>query len=231
MINDYLDADQIKHSIKEYFKDKSNLYSTIFIVVFLAGWGGYRLYYWHNTNVQENAYLSFSDSLEVYNKALMQSFEAEKTKLLSDWDDAELAFRIGYEQNSSAGIAPFFLAYQANSLAMQGDIDKALQVLDKAISKFKSGSDFYYLFKTTRALVLFEQNQEQAVNELTQLSTDSKNALDVMALYYLGEYYYSIGDLNSAKKNFEDVLVKNTKNKLGLESSWVDLAKQRLEQL
>lgn len=226
----YVDTYQIKVWIREFRQDKSNFYTTIGLVVFLLGYGGYKAYKWHNTTVQAKAQLSFNDALEVYSRALAQGFYSKESNL-HDWDESELAFRLAYEQNSSAGIAPFFLAYQAQSLANQGDYDKALSTLDQALSKFGSNSDYYFLIKTTYGLILFDKNQNEAANLLEELASNDDNPLNVMALYYLGEYYSFIGDFSRSKEKFNAVLVKDTANLLDIKSPWVDLAKSRLEQL
>lgn len=226
----YVDTYQIKIWFREFTQDKSNFYTTIALVVFLLGYGGYRAYEWHNKTSQAKAQLSFNDALEVYSRALAQSFYSKETNI-HDWDEAELAFRLAYEQNSSAGIAPFFLVYQAQSLANQGDYDKALSTLDQALSKFGSNSNYYYLIKTTYGLILFDKNQTEAVELLEGLAKNEDNPLNLMALYYLGEYYSFVGDVSKSKECFNAVLVKDSANLLDIKSPWVDLAKSRLEQL
>lgn len=233
MLKKYLDSRYIKALIREYFEDKSNLYTTVGLVVFLIGWGGYKLYTKHTYAVQAKAQLQFSEALEVYNKALAMELlgihKGENT--FTEWDDAELAFRIGYEQNKNSGIAPFFLAYQAQSLAHQGDYAKALSILDEAQKRFAKDVNWSYLFKITRSLMLFNSDQHSALESLRLLAYDEKNPLNDMALYYLGEYYYAQQDLEQAKKVFNDVVVKDTKNVLDIQSPWVELAKNRLQQV
>lgn len=234
MLKKYLDINYIKAWLKEYFEDKSNFYTTIGLVIFLVGWGSYKLYNYHSYNVQIKAQAQFSDALEVYNRALAMDLLGMNTNDASkkvEWDDAELAFRIGYEQNKNAGITPFFLAYQAQSLARQGDYQKALTILDDTEKYFSNDINWSYLFQITRALILFNFDQMSGLNTLKQLAYDEKNPLDLMALYYLGEYYYAQGDLDGAKKTFNDVIIKDTKNELDIVSPYIELAKKRLEQL
>ena len=164
MLKKYLDIKYTKAVIREYFEDKSNLYTTIALVLFLIGWGGYKAYNYYNVQVQTKAQVQFSEALEVYNKALaMQLLGMNSSdKSYSEWDDAELAFRVGHEQNKSSGIAPFFLVYQAQSLAKKGDYQQALTMLDEAQKGF-SLDHWRYLLKITRALILFNVEQSSAL--------------------------------------------------------------------
>lgn len=227
-----MDIRYMKAWLYEYFEDKSNLYTTIACVAFLIGWGGYKLYNWHSNTVQTKSQLAFNDALNVYNKALATEFFAEnKNAISAEWEDAEMAFRLGYEQNKGSSIAPFYLVYQAQALARQGDFDKAFATIDEAIKKFSGDNNFSYLFKITRTLIEFDVDQTTAAENLKKLAYDAKNPLDVMALYYLAEYYYSLDDIETARKIFNDVVAKNEKNVLNIESPWVELAKERLQEI
>lgn len=229
----YIDLAYIKAYTRQYFEDKSNFYTTIGMVVFLSVWGGYKLYKRHDIGVQSRAQAQFAQSMDVYNKALtMQLLDVKSgNATFTEWDDAELAFRSAYEQNSSAGIAPFFLVYQAQSLAWKADYKNALDVLDRAQQSFKNDVNWDYLFKTTKALIMFDVEQHEAIKSLNELGADEKNPLNQMALYYLGEYYYANNNLDAAKKAYSDVIAKETKNALDIKAPWAELAQNRLAQL
>lgn len=233
MVKKYLDIAYIKSYIRDYFEDKSNLYTTIGLVVFLLGWGGYKVYTHYTTRLQVKAQAQFNEALEVYMKALSVELlgQGSDDQVRSAWDDAELAFRLGYEQNNHAGIAPFFLMYQAQAFARQGDYQQAEQALVKAEKSVPAGSAWSYLIAVTKALITLNHDQVNGLESLKNLAYDEKNPLDLMALYYLGEYYYANQQHDEAKKAFNDVLVKETKNQLHIQSPWVALARERLEHL
>jgi predicted negative regulator of RcsB-dependent stress response len=225
-----INKDMIFGYAKDISKDKSTLTTAIIVFIGVLAISGYFLHGWYSARVQSSAQLAFSESLDVFNQSLMKDLTAVEKKD-NDWDESDLAFKTAYDHNKHAKISPFYLVYQAQSLAREGDVERAVEHLDRAISDFSRDVHFLNLFKITKNLILFNGSLEQKQNALDQmkaLSDDKDNPLRDMALYYLGEYYYAENDIVSAKDAFQRGLELEFKNELGIESPWVNLCKEKI---
>ena len=226
-----IDKDMVLDYAKELAKDKSTLATAIFVFVGALAIGGYFLHGWYSAGIQSSAQIAFSESLEIFNQTLTKDLTATEEKKDLDWDESDLAFKTGYEQNKHAKISPFFSVYEAQSLAREGQIDGAIGQIDKAIKDFCNDIYFLNLFKITKSLILFNGSDEQkqiALQQLKSLADNKDNPMQDMAFYYLGEYYYSQGDISAAKDAMQRGSELVFKNDLNVESPWVNLCRDKL---
>lgn len=226
-----INKDTIFDYAREISRDKSTLATFIFTVIGAFVIGGYFLHGWYSARVQRQAQFAFTQSLEIYQQALAKDLTATEEKKDNDWDESDLAFKTAYDQNKHSKISPFYLVYRAQSLAQEGEIEKSINILNDAISKFSNDKHFLNLFKITKSLILFNgsiDDKKSAVENLDKLANDKENPLQDMALYYLGEYYSSENDNEKAKEAFTKASELEFKNDLNLTSPWVEKSKEKL---
>ncbi|OGB84395.1 hypothetical protein A3F66_06275 [candidate division TM6 bacterium RIFCSPHIGHO2_12_FULL_32_22] len=233
MINKEVILDFLKDQARDAVKDKTSIATTIFVVIGALFIGGYYFNGWYTNRVESAAQLAFTESLDIYNQALSKELMTTD-KATNEWDESDLAFKTAYDQNKNSKLSPFFLVYQAQSLAREGEIEKAVSILDEAIDDVSNDLHFFNLFKLTKNLILFNGSTEDktsALKDLEALASDKDNPLQDMSLYFLAEYYYSEGDLEKAKDLFQRASELGFKNELNVESPWVGLSKEKLASL
>lgn len=215
---------------KQRYKGFINFYGKQAYLALIGGgllivsFGGFWAYKSYLTNREQAAQKGFMDCIAIASRA------EENTTL---WPQAEQACAMAYETHASSHMAPYFLAYQAQALLKQGKLEPAGALLDKALQGL-IGTQFYPLFKTRRALIRFDSadknEQAKGLAELKELAFDAKNMQRDMALYYLGQYYWSIDDREQARKAWQELQAFGAGDK-GKASPWAALVKANLEQL
>jgi len=198
----------VKRSFHDQKNDKS---SQIFLLVLLlsaVGYGGFRLYKWRIAQRESSAHTMFNESMELYRKAKNGK---------EQWDDVAGAFSLGYEQNGSSQIAPFFRLFEADALIKDGQKEKGDQLMVSAIAELPKESPFAYLYTIKRALIDLDSEDEQvkvqALETLEGVSAKESPG-QALALYYLGSYYWQQGDTQKARSLWEQ-LPKEKEGKYG----------------
>lgn len=184
----------IKKKTNEQKNDKSTQIFLLVALLAAVGYGGFRVYKWRIAQRESKAHTMFSESMQLYMKA--QSGQEQ-------WDDVAGAFSLGYEQNSSSQIAPFFKLFQADSLMQAGQKQEGDQLMESAISELPKNSPFADLYKIKSALLNLDSKDETIKNKsletLEKISTNTC-AGQSLALYYLGSYYWQQGDVKKAQE-------------------------------
>jgi predicted negative regulator of RcsB-dependent stress response len=149
--------------------------------------------------------------------------------------DAAALFQEGAQKQSGSYLAPYFLVFQANALVKEGKIDEAIEIIEKALAGMSQDNPLVPLFEVKRALMQLDSTQapikEAGLKRLTELARDTNNTYADMALFYLGNYYWSINDLNQAKMVWEDLINIQLKEQLVSPSPWAQLAQIKLQQI
>lgn len=226
----------VVRSTKNWWQ-QNNIYYKIAAVccvcIAVAG-GSYVLYRWYRGSREANAHKSLNDCLVIYKDALDQQTQArsdqQKNQNKNLWEEAEIAMRLGYEQNKDSRLAPFFLALQADALLALGHKAQALEVLSRALAELSSSSPYYGLYRTKRALMYMddEATREQGLAELEQLKHDKKNKFKDMTLFYLGSYFWSINDNAQARGAWQQLIDEFGSLKDAAASPWVEQARTML---
>lgn len=185
----------------------------------LLGVFGYRLY---KTNKEEKAQEVFSACMHEYDKA-------ERDEKL--WPNAELVFRLGFQENGSTAMAPYFLAFQAEALLHMDKFEQARTCMEQAVS-LSYGTPIYYLYATKHALMMMDDaetsNVQKGLDMLDRLAQDEKNSTRDMALYYLGLYHWEKDEREKATKTW-DLLAQLTIKEPA--SPWAQLALEKSEHI
>lgn len=207
------------------------------VLLFAAGFFMYR---WRSVVVQEKAVSAFLDCMEDYDSAVSAKTDEVKGQL---WTEAAMNFETGYLQNKSASFSPYFLAFQADALSRRGELEEAIQLMNKVVKKIPKSSPVYYMYKMKWALMCVDSSDEKVrdsgVSELKTLAYDRENPNNDFALFYLGKYFANKGDVEAARKTWNDLTdICGTGVEGGLsgragagDSPFVDLVKFHIEQL
>ncbi|MCK5632985.1 tetratricopeptide repeat protein [bacterium] len=212
---------------KKNNREKSSRLSQALNIVLIASfvfYGGYRGYRWYISGKEAKAQKMFSESIQLFE-------EAQKNK--DQWNDVEGAFSLGYEQNSTSKLAPFFQLFQAQALVELDKKDEALALMIDALKVMKNNPLLPFYQVKVALLKIDSQDatvQVAGLQELENLAYDDKNNSLDMALYYLGLYYF---DKNNVEKTRE-AWQKLSDLKVGpnaAQSPFTSLVKEKLNQL
>jgi len=208
----------------------------IVVAVLVIGFGGFKLY-------RYRVYTRESTAQRIFYECLNEMQNVRNG--IGSWYDVEVAFQMGYRQNSNSKLAPFFLAFQAEALLEQGKNEESLMVLSDAINKMSADSNMYWIFKTKQALVKMDMPdevvQKEGLQELEKIACiskgcDKENAGMAVALFYLGSYYWQKDDpstdsgasLQKAKDIWNKLVSLEKKD---IDSPYIALAKEKLKQI
>ena len=127
---------------------------------------------------------------------------------------------------------PYYLSFQADGLLKQGKKNEAIGVMDEMIQHMPVSSPLLPLFKTKRALIKLDSDdeaiQQEAVQELEVLAKDSDNQFQDLAQFYLGRYYWSNDQIVEAKQVWQQLVDEQRKQRLA-PSPWAEEVKNVVE--
>lgn len=184
--------------------------------ILVAGLFGYR---WHRQRAEGFAYHTFTAALKKFeapvgtkSRSGMQStdeitFKTDKEK----WTAVEAAFKNGYAEHSASGLAPMFLAFEAEALCELGKHEEALALLKKALNDMKS-QEIKDCYRIKYALMQLDSGKENDVKEglelLNKISFETGSAACSQALYQLGYYHWTRNEFEKSKNYWQQYLVK-----------------------
>lgn len=190
------------------------------LILFGVFYIGYR---WYVVSREETVQKIFSGAVMEYNKA----------KTPEQLEAMVVEFNSGHDAYSGSHLAPYFTAYEVDSLLELGKLDEALAALDDLIASLSSSNPLINMYKTKRALLKFDIEdasvQAAGLTELQALAQDKKNQNRDMAQFYLGLYYFSADNLADAKKVWLELVEQSTDAKNS--SPWAQEAEQKLASL
>jgi predicted negative regulator of RcsB-dependent stress response len=173
--------------------------------------------------------------------------EREAQAVLSDYihkaqsgSEASLAaietlFQEGAQKQSGSYLEPYFLVFQANALIKEGKLDDAIAVMEKAIADMSKNNLLLPLFETKRALMQLdsgvEATKQAGFQKLTELAHNVNNPYADMALFFLGNYYWSADKLDDAKQVWQELIEAQRKQEIVASSPWAQLAHSKLQQI
>jgi len=209
-----------------YIKDPHNRRFLGMVVGGLVVLGGALYgYSWYSTYKEKQAQQIFDDCFQEYEYA--QAGHAQ-------WARVEQLCKVGYQKHSSSHLAPYMLAMEGEALLKQNKKDEALAVFGTMMSVLPTSSPVYAYHATKYALVQIDTADEnihqKGVALLTTLAQDTTNSACDMALYYLGLYYWSVNNTESAKKEWLE-LMKLQEQGQGAPSPWAMLAQDKLRNI
>lgn len=220
----------IAYSIQEIIEGGKNGHIiriiTVSVCAFLAATFIFLGYRWYYVSKQEVAQKALAEAIAEY-KTMAQGEQ-------KDWDRMQMLFKVGAEQQSGSSLAPYFLAYQADSLLHGGKKEEALAVMNSVVDALSAKSPLYSLFKTKRAMMRLDAQdeaiREKGVAELIELGRNDQNIYKDMALYQLGNYYWSMQKKSDAIQVWQD-LIDQYQYDLVSPSPWAQLAQQKMNKL
>jgi len=195
---------------------------------------GYTMY---RQQMQVKAHSMFVAALKVYEAPVVEGsvnksdvkmptqFATEQEK----WNKVQEIFKDAYNNHKDAGIAPYFLTYQADALAHLGKFDDAIQALTKAIHLMKSPElKSFYQVKLALVKLDSQKHQQEGLTELKKYADDQQAFSNECALYYIGNYFWCKKDFVQARNYWQQLVIKYGSKDTKLQSGFIDLAKSKL---
>lgn len=227
----------LDHTLNKAMKYKKYVIAgALAVVVAVSGFIVFQLYGRH-LNIR--AHKEMLDALKVYeasvvpNATLSQNdtsgqFSTEEEK----WKKVNEVFEKAYAKNKGAGIAPFFLTFQAEALTRLGKFDDAIKVMERALHELPN-KEIQALYKVKLALIKIDSAQlpyqKQGLDELEALTKDDKGFAHEHALYHLGMYFWCKKDFAQAKNYWQQLMLKyGYKKDIKNQSGFADLVKTKL---
>jgi len=198
-------------------------------------------YSFYRSGLQKKAQKSFAHSLKFFD-AVVNTPESKQEDVLDldaeffttekeKWTKVESEFKKGYQNNKSSGIAPFFLAHQAEALVNLGRLSDAIDVLKNAVKMMDSSSTKTY-YEVKLALMKLDSGNPDMINEglntLKTISLEERNSAHAMVLYRLGEHFWYAKNNNEAKNYWNQLVLKYGKTSKQ-PSWWAQKANQKLK--
>jgi predicted negative regulator of RcsB-dependent stress response len=201
------------------------------LIVLLVGYSFYK------SSLQKKAHTDFVAALKIYDAPVHEKdLKDDKIDLAGEfftseeekWLRVASVFEKGYQNNKGAGIAPMFLAYQADALINLGKFSEARDALKNAVGLMKDSAT-KSAFKVKLALLNIDNgNKEEGVSILKEMALDSKDPVHDMVLYRLGEYYWFAKNFDEVRNYWNQLVLKYGKG-VQKPSWWADQATQKLE--
>lgn len=219
----------MEHGIETVLQNRSVQIAMLLVCgVALAGGGIWWGYSYYATARNRKAQLIFAEQLDQLERMRMNP---EATPDM--WNMVEQGFNRAYQANKSSSLAPYLLAGEADAVMHEGDQDRAIALLDTAVSQMRHVPALYYLYAiklgTMRLDATDNSVREQGRRELLSYAQDTKNPYQGLAWYYLWVHAWSSGDadlyqLASTKlKSFQE-WERLIHEKLGVESSSYEIS-------
>jgi len=126
------------------------------------------------------------------------------------WPTVEMNCQLGYEQNSSSDLAPYFLAIKVEALLHQGKKEAVQPLLDTMMNGFSASSPLYHLYQTQKALIELDSddanNVKKGLETIKSLAENKQNNNRDLALYYLGLYHWAHDQITEAQEPWQELV-------------------------
>lgn len=195
----------------------------------------YNLYDNHR-NVR--AHKEMLEALKVYEAPVIAATQAKNSDGLwqfsseqEKWNKVQDVFAKAYNNNRGAGIAPFFLTFQADALVYLGKWDEAVKVMNQAIGEMSS-KELQAIYKVKVALIKLDSSNEaykkEGLSQLLALAGEEKGFAHEHALYHAGMYFWCKKDFVQAKNFWQQLMLKYSYKDARNQSGFADLVKTKL---
>ena len=230
-------------NVSSYYKTLQGQYSAkylkeilIGLVILTALAGGYFFNKIYTQNREERAFVALSEVIEsfTHSQQVTQGLDSQKDqeKIEQAWQDTETLLNALHKEHMSSYLAPYFLIFKSQIiLEKTNNLQEATKILDEALAQMPKNSEMYNLFQMKRIKMGFDSEQEdirkQALADLHVIAQDGSNSMYQEALYELGVYYISAGDIEKSQEAFKK-LVDSADGSALLKSPWVQQAQEKL---
>lgn len=200
--------------------------------------GGMIWYRWYAVNLAQQAHKTLVETLKVFEapvqKAPPASEQRDAAQFYSEsekWNHIAMLCADAYKQFSRTTLAPFFLAYQAESLLNVRQHEEALGLLKQAHALLKNQPLRDFL-SVKIALVAMDcpaqATQQEGFLELKRLAENSNHTAHECALYNLGLYFWNNKEFAQAKNYWQQMLVKYAQSDVRSGGVYTELVKSKL---
>lgn len=191
-------ANALKDPQKYMLYMRYGMFALVFIVLGVCAFIGRG---WYVASRERAAEKDLSAYVAQYHNALYAP-EAQ-------WGQVAALFEVGYQQHANSSLAPYFLAYQADALLQEGNVDQALVIMRDVLQKLPEESPFYQLFQMKYNLIIIDQvehpEHQEALASLHEIGRDKTNNFFEAALFYLGRYHFIHHNIQEAKEIWQEL--------------------------
>ena len=191
-------------SVRQYKDEISKPHARAFMLVVglvVVSFGSFRGYRWYINNREAAAQKTLSEAMQLYNNA----WDTPST-----WPDVSSALSVGYDQNSSSYLAPFFQFFQAQALVQQGNQREAIALMDKVLKRLPDSSSFFSFYQTKHALMKLDVDDQairaSGLKQLEQQANNKNSGARAVALFHLGYYYWHTHDSEKARNAWKKLI-------------------------
>lgn len=217
---------------------------TMVNVIRIAGLGilvgaaflGYRWYYMGRSQAAQKR---LSEIITAYTQEVEKNHKENKETAQANTQNlsaiADL-FAKGASEYADTSLAPFFLAYQAEVLLKEGNLESALGVMSQALTSMSPASELYPVYELKKVLMALDWAQlnntqtHDAEQKLLAMAHDTTNKQRDMALFYAGRFYWSKGDVIRARELLQELISLSYVDK-SVESPWTSKAESLIKQM
>jgi len=215
--------------------EKNSKFIKNLIIILLVGGFIYVGYYGYNFYIHRKE----SSAQKVFAECMQELHNAKDGKGL--WSDVELAFDLGYQQNTGSRLAPYFLALKAEALQQQGKSKEAIETLSSALASMGKDDDMHGLYAVKLALLKLDSDQPGTQKEgldMLKAQAETDGSGKTIALYYMGLYNWDQNKIEEAKNYWKQLVAldenfrKQDTSKIEIsDSQYVKMAQEKLDQL
>jgi len=232
------------HSVGDLIKKIKEYQSYILVVIGIGAVlsGSLYGYFYFKQSREEGAYRALVLAMEYFDASIKQDDSKDENDFafldkkefkshVEKWEKVESVFKSSYENHRSSGIAPIFLAFQAEALVQLGKRPEAIKVLRTVVSLVGTQEVKAY-YQSKLALLLIDTKNPESVEEgvgiLKKIALDDQSVAHDMVLFHLGNYYWYTNKFAEARNYWNQLLLKYGKEDDKYPSPWVSVAKEKL---
>ncbi len=231
----------IKTEIFDFIDDvKRGSISAILTLLFFGGavgFGVFKVKQYYVERSEKAAQTVFSEAFDEYTKVTNEYFSGKQVEsaINQQWEDVKVSLAYIDKKHGNTVYAAAAYALQAQVLMQQKQYEQALEAMQKALSLVSRLSPLFYLYSMELALMRIDAgNKEDGLRDLKELANDPKNQFSDNARFYVGYYYWSLQDIENAKKEWAS-FVRDSKTEEDSEaekysSPWALFVRSKLAQ-
>ena len=201
-IQDFFKAIRADLKSTSFFSNRYVQMVMIAVLLAVTSGGLYFGYTSYRSYRNKEAQKILSVCLEEYSRAINGATEL--------WPTVEMNCQLGYEQNSSSDLAPYFLAIKVEALVHQGKKEAVQPLLDTMMNGLSVSSPLYHLYQTQKALIELDSddanNAKKGLETIKSLAENKQNNSRDIALYYLGLYYWTHDQIADAREPWQELV-------------------------
>ena len=211
-----------------------------FFILSVAAGGAVYGYKYYRSGVEQQAHKAFLECMNYFDAPIGEAqkeidiFGIEKVSFATTdekWSKVAEVFKKAYATNSSSGIAPLFLNFQAEAFIKQNKLIDAIALQKKAVVELRD-PHLKSVYSIKLSLMQLDSGdhvvRQNGFDLLKSIAEDSKSVVHDFALYHIGLHFWHEKDFALAK-NYWNQLVLAYGQDSKHPSPWAAQAREKLK--